>query len=614
MKLVTSFGPYRRTKRSTFKIMLELLITLMVVYIAAIIYNFTLGAAYGVKAILMLLVSVAVTLLCDIFAAGVRYKKAKDGDFAKYLGQFLLGNYSIITAVILTLTLPIGTPYYVLIIGNILATLLMKHAFGGFGKNIVNPAVGARVILMLAFGSSLTATLGDASIGGLNAGATITSSYAMQEGAKWLGPGLPEANGLSMTDIWLGNYSAAIGETFTILILVIGLYLSIRKVINWRTPVFYFGTMALIAIPLALIAKVNVWTYLLLTFGLGGAVFGGVFMLTDPVTSPTSNFGKSLIGVIAAFLTMLIRVAGVYPEGVAISILFTNFLVPVIDYFTTGETNVHLWKKYVTTGVLAAVFIGTLAGVGSAKVRAAGPHDVPPTPVPAYKTFTGSYASEAPNEYAEAFTTEVEVDVDEEFNIIDLRATNYASPSTYLHDDELQTLVDYYTSIDVKAFKNLAPIVLPVGPGATTPAVDYSIPGKAYSSRAIYEAINDALKDISYYDGTHTSALCDADAMPDYCTDATLDVTVYTNDVDATIATLKLGEDGRSTDSFKKKWDDAYPEILKAYQDLDIATFMTYTDPAQVTTIDGTNLAAGLTYSNTRLFLAVQNALATYGG
>lgn len=617
MELKTGFGPYKRSKQTTLRIMVELLIVLLVVYLAAIIYNFTLGGNYGLKAILMLLVSVVVTFLCDLFVAGIRYKKEKDGKFGPYLWNFLLSNYSLITAVILTLTLPIGTPYYVLIIGNILATLLAKHAFGGFGNNIVNPAIAARVIILLAFGSQLKPYLGSdpTSLGGLAAGVTITSKYATQEGAKWLLSSLPEANGLSMLDIYLGKYSAAIGETFTILILVAGLYLAIRKIINWRTPVFYFGTIALIAIPLALIAKVNVGTYLLLTFGLGGVAFGGVFMLTDPVTSPTSNFGKALIGVIAGFLTMLIRVAGNYPEGVAISILFVNFLVPVIDKLNVGFTNRNLWKRYVTAAACLVVAIGASSGVAAAKVASKRPGDdtssEEPPLVEVFKTYSGSYTSEAPNggEYAESFTTNVEVGLDVEFNIVKLEVTDYASPANFLKDAELEQLVSFYTTLDVKGFRMLPALNIDAA-GATVGTGEHLIPGKGYSSVAIYQAMYDAFSSISIYTGSHTSPMCEGD----YCTypDETLTVDVYTSDEDDSILTLNLSEEGQSTDSFKKRWDERKPEILKAYQGLDVATFMSYTDPLQVYEVEGENISAGLTYSCDRLFYAVQDALSTY--
>lgn len=610
MELKTGFAPYRRSKQTTFKIMLELLIVLLVVYLAAIIYNFTLGAAYGLKAILMLLVSIVTTFLCDLFVAGIRYKKDKDDAFGPYLSKFLLGNYSIITAVILTLTVPIGTPYYVLIVGNIFATLLVKHAFGGFGNNIVNPAVAARIVLLLTFGSTLKATLGtDPIAGGSAAGATITTSYATQVGAKWLLGSLPEANGLTMLDIYLGRYSAAIGETFTILLLVAGVYLAVRKIINWRTPVFYFGTIALVAIPLALIAKVNVGNYLLLTFGLGGVVFGGVFMLTDPVTSPTSNFGKALIGVIAAFLTMLIRVAGNLPEGVAISILFVNFLVPVIDKLNGGVTNKDLWKKYVVAATLGLVTIGTMSAIGAGKMAKLAPGEDDTSeepPVEIFVSYAGTYTSPAPDggEHSSEFTTNVEVGLDIEFNIVKLEISDYASPPKYLKDNELEQLVSFYTTLDVKGFRDLSAISISDA-GASVGEGAHLIPGKGYSSVAIYKAIENAFSDINIATGSHTSAMCG-----EHCTyeDETLTVDVYTSLEESKILTLNLSEEGQSTDSFKNKWANKYPEILALYQGLDIDTFIGYTDPAELYVVDGDDLAAGLTFTCDRLFYAVQDA------
>lgn len=366
MKIVSGNAPFVRSPRKTGHIMMELLIGLAVIFVAAVVYNFTLGVNYGLKAIGIMTVSILFTLISDLIAGSLRFNKEKDGQFGDYIVTFIKTNFSVVTAVIFALTVPIGTPVYVVALGSIFATLIVKHAFGGFGSNIFNPAALGRLFLALAFGNQLKPYLaGGESLGGLNAGVTVTGQFA-NSGIKFMTGTI--ASNVPMLDLWLGNYSGAIGETFTLLILVVGVVLAAREVINWRTPVFLFGTVALSSVFIALVAKVNIFDYLLLQFGLGGLVFGAIFMFTDPVTSPTSNFGKALIGVLGGLFNVLIRIAGAYPEGTAFSIALVNVFSPMIDKFYTGRTNQKIFIPYLATGLLAVMSVGLLTGVSAGKL------------------------------------------------------------------------------------------------------------------------------------------------------------------------------------------------------------------------------------------------------
>ena len=139
----------------------------------------------------------------------------------------------------------------------------------------------------------------------------------------------------------------------------------IRKIINYRVVVAYVGTSFIIALVLGLVYKVDyVLTYALTHLFAGGLLFGGVFMVTDPVTSPTSPLGKVIFAIGAAMLTMLIRVSGNLPEGVVFSIVIMNFMVPLIDGAIKGKTTTKVWKPWVVTGV--AIVIAVLVNVGFA--------------------------------------------------------------------------------------------------------------------------------------------------------------------------------------------------------------------------------------------------------
>ncbi|HZJ89361.1 MAG TPA: RnfABCDGE type electron transport complex subunit D [Bacilli bacterium] len=608
MSIITGTTPFNRQKRGTGHIMRELLIGLGVIFVAAVVFNFTLGVSYGVKAILMMVVSIVTTWISDIIAASLRYNKKKHGQFTDYLVDFVTTNFSVVTAVIFTLTLPIGTPYYVVIVGSIFATLVVKHVFGGFGHNIFNPAALGRLFVTLTFGPSLVSYLSDAdkSLGGLTAGMTVTGHYA-QDGAKWLTGSL--TSNVSMLDLYLGNYSAAIGETFTLLIIVVGIVLAIRNVINWRTPTFLFGTVALSSLIISLIAGVNVGEYLLLQFGLGGLAFGAIFMFTDPVTSPTSNTGKSLIGVLGGLFIVLIRVAGSYPEGVAFSIALVNVFSPMIDKLIVGRTNVKVWKPYAINGTALFVSLGVLAGVSALKM----PEEEVIEPVESVFSYSGTYTSPAPSGHSSEFTTKATVGLDRFFNITDLELEEIASPATYVDDERKAEFVDYYTSINVAEFKALPVVNLDVSAGATQNPIEspHIMPGLIYTSIAIHGAINEALSDINVYVGQETSPSHDPAQGGK---DLTMEVVVYVDVNSDTIKTVDIVENATSgTPNFLNKWNEGYEEVVSYYEDVDVATFLAYASYEEFYSDEIQGIFAGVTYSGNRLFKATQNALEGYG-
>ena len=350
MSLKMNEAPYQRSPRTTLHIMLELCAALLVVWVAAIIYNFTLDVEFGVRAILMMVIALVTTAAIDALVAVIKHKKG--GNLLKEVKDSVIKNYSYVTAIIFTLCLPVYVSYYIVIIGAIFATGI-KHCFGGFGKNIFNPAIIGRIVTQVAFptGFALTKDYIDAT-----ASATLTTQYSGL-GVKWLNAELPK--GFNFGNLILGNYGGSLGETFTALILALGIVLMVRKVINWRSSVFYLGTVAITSLVIGLfIEGVNPFEYVLYHLCLGGLMFGAIFMITDPVTSPTSPYGKALIGVIAGLLTVLIRVAGSLPEGVMYSIAFINVISPAIDKLVTGRTTDGQLKKW---GVIAGFLVASVS-------------------------------------------------------------------------------------------------------------------------------------------------------------------------------------------------------------------------------------------------------------
>ena len=359
MALKMNDAPYQRSPRTTFKIMMELTAALLIVWLAAVIYNFTLGATFGIRAILLMVVALVTTAAIDAIVALIKHKKG-----AKVLDEVVnsvVKSYSYVTAIIFTLCCPVYVSYYVIIIGC-LASTGIKHCFGGFGRNIFNPAIVGRIFTGVAFTKAFLIPTEYADV---MSGSTVTTQYSGL-GIKWLSNILPE--GFNMGNLLIGNYVGAMGETFTLLILVLGVILAFRNVINWRSSAFYLGTVAITALFIGFfIPGLNPFTYMMYHLCLGGLMFGAIFMITDPVTSPTSPFGKALIGVIAGFLTVIIRLDGNNPEGVMYSIAIINILAPMIDRLIVGRTTDGHGKKWGTIAglLVASIAINTALSVGA---------------------------------------------------------------------------------------------------------------------------------------------------------------------------------------------------------------------------------------------------------
>lgn len=332
MKFNLSKGPYLRSRQSTTKKMLALSASLLIVWIASIVsHSLVYEFYYGMMAFLIGLTSLVTTFLVDILMA---FSKGKRG---KEIFKFTLKSYSYVTALIFALCLPVGTPLYVVAIGAIVGTLIGKHLFGGFGFNIFNPAAIGRVFVGLSFATKLTVP--NVSMYDLSAGATVTGA------ANWTNIKLPGS--YMFKDLFLGGYPSALGESFTILLLIIGLFLIITGIANWRLMVTYLLTISLTALGLSFAFNTgNEIFYVLKHVLTGGILFGTVFMITDPVTAPKDPYGKILYAIGAGFLTMLIRVNSSYPEGMAFSLLIMNILVPTIDSLVRGVTSRKTWLKY----------------------------------------------------------------------------------------------------------------------------------------------------------------------------------------------------------------------------------------------------------------------------
>jgi len=348
MKYTFSVSPNLRQKQSTKRMMLELTIALLIVYAFSLFYYFKeYGSEYAIQAILMMATSLIVALATEVVWALFKKENIK---------KYITSSFGWITAVILTLMCPIDTQLYALGIATFFAIFIGRILFGGFGQNIFNPAAVGFAIIFASFAGAKVADVATAA----TPITTMANTYHwLTVNETMISTLLDKFDGL--WNLFLGWYPGGLGETSTLLLLVLGIILSIRKVIDWRVPVIYLGSIFVFASALALFCGMGDWLwYPIFHVCSGGVAFGAVFMLSDPVTSPTTREGKCVFALGAGIITVLIRVLANAPEGCMYSILIMNMLTPAIDQAFSGKQGALRKKACITLGVLAVLGIGTM--------------------------------------------------------------------------------------------------------------------------------------------------------------------------------------------------------------------------------------------------------------
>lgn len=291
--LSLSASPHIHSGRSTSAIMRDVLIALVPTTVAGTVI-------FGLRALLVVAVCVISCVLLEALYNIIVKKDQTVGDLS-----------AAVTGLLLALNLPANVPIWQCVVGCVFAIVLVKCLFGGIGRNLVNPAITARVFMLVAF-SNLAKAAFPANV---DAASGATPLVQIDQGT------VP-----SLLDLFLGRHGGAIGEVCAAALLVGFVYLLIRRVITWHIPVAYIGTVFLLSFAI----EGNAMTALSLILS-GGLFIGAIFMATDYVTSPPTPLGKLVFGLGAGLLTFLIRYFGVYPEGVSFAILFMNILTPYIE-------------------------------------------------------------------------------------------------------------------------------------------------------------------------------------------------------------------------------------------------------------------------------------------
>ena len=290
-----SVSPHIHSGRSTAGIMRDVLIALLPATLAGVLI-------FGVRSLL----PIAVCLIsCVGFEALFNLIVKKE--------QTITDLSAAVTGLLLALNLPANIPLWQCVIGSLFAIVVVKCLFGGIGGNLVNPAITARVFMLVAFGEMAKSAFPVAD--------TTSSATPLAGGTE----AMPK-----LLDLFLGNHGGSIGETCTLALLIGFVYLLVRGVITWQIPTMMIGTVFAFSF---IYTGFDPIAALSLTLA-GGVFIGAIFMATDYVTSPSTAWGKVIFGVGAGLLTCLIRYFGVYPEGVSFAILFMNILTPYIDSFT----------------------------------------------------------------------------------------------------------------------------------------------------------------------------------------------------------------------------------------------------------------------------------------
>ena len=314
--LTMTASPHIKSPIKTKNIMADVIIALL----PALVWSVY---VFGFRALTITLISV---LSCVVFEYLYRKIMKKSNTVADLSAA--------VTGILLAYSLPVSVPLWLPVIGSFFAIVIVKQLYGGIGKNIVNPALAARVFLFIAYPTELVC---------FTSPGKHLSPFAInvsKEAADAVASATPLVNlkngivpGTDITSTLIGNIPGTIGEVSATLIILTGLYLIIRRVITWHIPVSYIATVAIITLlfPAGNMAGTDFMLYQLFS---GGLMLGAFFMATDYVTSPVTDTGRIIYGIGCGLITVFIRYFGGYPEGVSFAILIMNLFVWYLDKAT----------------------------------------------------------------------------------------------------------------------------------------------------------------------------------------------------------------------------------------------------------------------------------------
>lgn len=304
-ELIVTSSPHLRDKSSTRNIMLDVIIALVPAGIAGIIM-------FGFYTALLIAVTVLSAVLGEFLFNKVVKKPNSIGDLS-----------AVVTGLLLAYNLPPSFPLWMAVIGAIVAIVVVKGLFGGIGQNFANPAIAARIVLLVSFPTQMT-TWVRPFISGADAISSATPLVALKD--AFLSGNPIGITGGGLSSLLFGLEGGCIGEVSRLFLILGGIYLIIRKVIVPTIPVAFIGTVFIFSWLLGASPVYQIFS--------GGLMLGAIFMATDYTTSPMYPKGKIIMGVGCGIITVLIRLYANMPEGVSYSILIMNIITPLIERVT----------------------------------------------------------------------------------------------------------------------------------------------------------------------------------------------------------------------------------------------------------------------------------------
>ena len=297
----TPASPFTHCGASTQRIMLDVIIALLPATAAAI-------GIFGAPALVPILSCVIAAVVSEFLFNAITRRKQSIGDLS-----------AVVTGLLLGLNLSTNVPVWQCVLGSVFAIVFVKCLFGGLGHNFANPAITARVFMLVSF----TQVMG----GAMPKGVDLVTSATPLEVLSTGGEGLP-----SLLDMFLGVRGGAVGETCVIALLIGFAYLVIRRVIRWYVPAIFVGSVFVLY--LIFTGDITMAAYEMMA---GGLFIGAIFMATDYVTTPITSKGKVVFALGCGVITFIIRYFCSYPEGVSFSILIMNILTPFIEKLTANK-------------------------------------------------------------------------------------------------------------------------------------------------------------------------------------------------------------------------------------------------------------------------------------
>lgn len=296
-------APHVHTRSTITGIMRDVLIALLPATVMSVVY-------FGIRAVGIIITAVLAAVLGEWLFEKILKKKNTAGDLS-----------AAVTGLLLALNMPPTIPLWMVALGSLFAIIVVKQIFGGLGKNFMNPALGGRCFMLIAWAGAMTQFIEPCSVDAVSCATQLTIIKESMPST------LP-----SMFDAFIGRTAGCIGETSALALIIGFVYMLIRGIVSIRIPLAYILTFAVLTFFFGFNSSdMSMATFTLYQILSGGLLLGAFFMATDYVTTPITPNGKIIFGIGCGVLTFVIRRFGGYPEGVSFAIILMNLATPIIE-------------------------------------------------------------------------------------------------------------------------------------------------------------------------------------------------------------------------------------------------------------------------------------------